>query len=128
MKTDQKRGKASQNNSRKVITNTFSSNETIHLLKFGIDSSLLSVCNDKDAEIQNMTASWKDTPRTESYLDNVELGFGKKQKQTALKYRQYSEPRGSNILQQAQHGKSGYTNKDLEVFMAQELKMILCYC
>lgn len=56
----------------------FHQNETIHLLKFPIDSGLLSVfINDEDAERQNVTASWKDKARTESYLDNVELCFEK---------------------------------------------------
>lgn len=46
-----------------------------------------------------MTASRKDKPRTESYLDNVELRFEKttEANQITLKHRQYSESRVSNL-------------------------------
>lgn len=79
MKIDQHSGKAAQRMILgKLLPMPSHQNETIHLLKFSIDSDLLSVfINDEDAEIQNMTASWKDTPRTGSVLDTVELCFQK---------------------------------------------------
>lgn len=79
----------------------FHQNETIHLFKFPIDSELLGVfIIDEDTERWNMTASWKDKPRTKSNLDNVELCFEEptEPNQITLKHRQYSESRVSNLL------------------------------